>query len=308
MCSSMDEIVVSVICLTYNQADTIRDALEGFLAQRAPFRFELLVHDDASTDGTADIVRAYESRRPDLVRGVYQIENQFSKGVFIAREFLWPLVRGRYVALCEGDDYWTDPHKLEKQVAALEAHPEVDICAHRALKLTGGQPHGYVAPRLRDALIPVEDVIVGGGNFVATASLLCRTEAYRAWTPLRQALPNDYSLQIQGALRGGLLYLHDCMSVYRTDAPGSWTRSHGRLLDAPTRKLVGEMLDAADAWTEGRYHRAVVLRKRYFDSNALLAERRYAALFAPRETGITLRRAFRSLSDTFRKLFLSLSR
>ena len=239
---------------------------------------------------------------------MYQIENQFSKGVFIAREFLWPLVRGRYVALCEGDDYWTDPRKLEKQVAALEAHPTVDICAHRALKLTGGQPHGYVAPRLRDALIPVEDVIVGGGNFVATASLLCRTEAYRAWTPLRQALPNDYSLQIQGALRGGMLYLHDCMSVYRTDAPGSWTRSHGRLLDAPTRKLVGEMLDAADAWTEGRYHRAVVLRKRYFDSNALLAERRYAALFAPREIGITLRRALRSLSDAFRKLFLSLSR
>ena len=165
-----------------------------------------------------------------------------------------------------------------------------------------------MAPRLRDALIPVEDVIVGGGNFVATASLLCRTEAYRAWTPLRQALPNDYSLQIQGALRGGLLYLHDCMSVYRTDAPGSWTRSHGRLLDAPTRKLVGEMLDAADAWTEGRYHRAVVLRKRYFDSNALLAARRYAALFAPREIGITLRRALRSLSDAFRKLFLSLSR
>ena len=304
----MDEVVVSVICMTYNQVGTIRDALEGFLAQQAPFRFEVLVHDDASTDGTADIVRAYESRRPELFRGVYQTENQFSKGVFIAREFLWPLVRGRYVALCEGDDCWTDPHKLEKQVAALEAHPGVDICAHRALKFTGGKPHGYVAPRLRDALIPVEDVILGGGNFVATASLLCRTKAYRAWTPLRQAFPNDYSLQIQGSLRGGMLYLHDCMSVYRTDTPGSWTGTHGRLLDGPTRRQVGEMLDATDAWTEGRYHRAVVLRKRYFDSNALLAERRYAALFAPREAGITLRRGLRTLSDSFRKLVLSLSR
>lgn len=304
----MDEVVVSVICMTYNQAGTIRDALEGFLAQQAPFRFEVLVHDDASTDGTADIVRAYESRRPELFRGVYQTENQFSKGVFIAREFLWPLIRGRYVALCEGDDCWTDPRKLEKQVAALEAHPGVDICAHRALKLTGGKPHGYVAPRLRDALIPVEDVILGGGNFVATASLLCRTEAYRAWTPLRQAFPNDYSLQIQGSLRGGMLYLHDCMSVYRTDTPGSWTGTHGRLLDGPTRRQVGEMLDAADAWTEGRYHRAVVLRKRFFDSNALLAERRYAALFAPREAGITLRRGLRTLSDSFRQIFLSLFR
>ena len=297
--------MVSVVCLTFNQADTIRDALEGFVAQRAPFRIEVLVHDDASTDGTADIVREYERRFPDLIRGVYQAENQFSKGIFIPRGFLWPLVRGRYVALCEGDDYWTDPHKLEKQVAALEAHPGVDICAHRTLMTKGGKPHGYVAPRLRDALIPVEDVIVGGGNYVATASLLCRTEAYKAWTPVREALPNDYSLQIQGSLRGGMLYLHDCMSVYRTDTPGSWTRSHGRLLDASTRRQVNEMLDAADAWTGGRYHRAVVLRKRFFDSNGLLAGRRYGALLAPRELGVTLRRLKHSLIRGFRRAVLS---
>lgn len=306
--SSMDEIVVSVVCLTYNQEDTLRDALEGFVAQRALFRFEVLVHDDASTDGTADIVREYEKRYPELIRGVYQTENRFSKGEFISREYLWPLIRGRYVALCEGDDYWTDPHKLEKQVAALEAHPEVDICAHRALKLTGGQAHGYVAPRLRDGLIPADEVILGGGNFVATASLLCRTEAYKAWTPLREAMPNDYSLQIQCSLRGGMLYLRDCMSVYRTDSPGSWTRAHGRLLDAATRRRVNGMLDAADAWTQGRHHRAIALRKRFFDSNGLLAERCCGALFAPRELGVTLRRAARSLSGLFRSVVLSLSK
>jgi glycosyltransferase involved in cell wall biosynthesis len=304
----MDEVIVSVICLTYNQVDTVRDALEGFVAQRAPFRIEVLVHDDASTDGTADIVREYERSFPELIRGVYQEENQFSRGVFIPREYLWPQVRGRYVALCEGDDYWTDPRKLEKQVAALEAHSGVDICAHRALKLTGGKPHGYVAPRLRDGVIPVEDVILGGGNYVATASLLCRAEAYKAWTPVREAFPNDYSLQIQCSLHGGMLYLHDCMSVYRTDTPGSWTRRHGRLLDAPTRRQVNEMLDATDSWTHGRFHRAVVLRKRYFDSNALLAEHRYAAMFAPRELGVTLRRGLRTLSGSFRRLFLALSR
>jgi len=300
--------MVSVLCLTFNQAGTLRDALEGFVAQQAPFRFEVLVHDDASTDGTADIVRDYERRFPELIRGVYQTENQFSQGVFIPRKFLWPLVRGRYVALCEGDDYWTDPHKLAKQVAALEAHPGVDICAHRALKLTRGEPHGYMAPRLRNALIPPDKVILGGGNYVATASLLCRKEAYLAWTPLREAFPNDYSLQIQGSLRGGMLYLHDCMAVYRTDSPGSWTRSHGRLLDDTTRRRVNEMLDAADAYTQGRYHRAVALRKRFHDSNGLLLERRYGALFAPGELGVTLQRAARSLSGAFRRVILSLSK
>ena len=303
----MDEVVVSVVCVTFNQAGTIREALEGFVAQRAPFRFEVLVHDDASTDGTADIVRDYERRFPELVRGVYQTENQFSKGVFIPREFLWPLLRGRYVALCEGDDCWTDPHKLEKQVAALEARPGVDICAHRALKLTRGEPHGYVAPRLRDTVIPAGKVILGGGNLVATASLLCRTEVYTRWTPLREAYPNDYSLQIQGSLRGGMLYLHDCMSVYRTDTPGSWTQRHGRLMDDATRRREAELLDAADAFTQGRHHRVVKLRKRLSASNALLAARRYEAMLAPRELGITLLRLSRDGSRTFRQLILSLT-
>lgn len=304
----MDNPLVTVLCLAYNHAGCIRDALEGFVSQRSPFGIEVLVHDDASTDGTADIIRDYEARYPDLIRGIYQTENQFSRGVFIPREFLWPLVRGRYVALCEGDDYWTDPDKLRKQVEALEAHPGVDICAHRALRLTGGKAHGYVAPRLRDALIPADAVILGGGNYVSTASLLCRTEMYLDWTPFREVFPNDYSLQIQGSLRGGMLYLHDCMSVYRTDSPGSWTRSHGRLLDAPTRGLVKEMLDTADAFTQGRHHRAVVLCKRLFDSNGLLAARRYGALLAPREIGISLLRAGRSLVRLFRSVILSLSK
>ncbi|MBR5076206.1 MAG: glycosyltransferase family 2 protein [Bacteroidales bacterium] len=303
----MDEVLVSVVCVTFNQAGTIRDALEGFVAQRAPFRFEVLVHDDASTDGTADIVRDYERRFPERIRGVYQTENQFSKGVFIPREFLWPLIRGRYVALCEGDDFWTDPHKLEKQVAALETRPGVDICAHRALKLTRGKPHGYVAPRLRDTVIPAGKVILGGGNLVATASLLCRTEAYTRWTPLREAYPNDYSLQIQGSLRGGMLYLHDCMSVYRTDTPGSWTQRHGRLMDDAARRREAELLDAADAFTQGRYHRAVKLRKRLSASNALLAARRYGAMLAPRELDVTLLRLSRDGSRCFRQLILSLT-
>ena len=126
----MDEITVSVICLAYNHEAWIRNALEGFVSQQAPFRFEVLVHDDASTDGTADIIREYQARYPELIFPVFQTENQYSRGVPVSLRFLAPRIRGRYVALCEGDDFWRDPHKLAKQVAALEAHPEVDICGH----------------------------------------------------------------------------------------------------------------------------------------------------------------------------------
>lgn len=296
----MDNPLVTVICLAYNQAGLIRDALEGFVGQRVPFGIEVLVHDDASTDGTAEIVREYEARYPGIIRGVYQTENQYSQGVSIPSAFLFPLIRGSYVALCEGDDYWTDPDKLRKQMEALERHPEVDLCAHRAQRLRDGKPHGYLAPRLRDALIPVEDVILGGGNFVATSSLLCRREAYLLWTPMREVLVNDYVLQIQGALRGGLCYLDDCMSVYRTGVPGSWTSQNGHWMSDDVRGQLKQMLDALDAYTDGRWHRAVELRKRQFDSNGLLARKDYAALFAPRELGITLHRASRDLVRYFR--------
>lgn len=255
--------MVTVICLTYNHADYIRDALDGFAAQQAPWRFEVIVHDDASTDGTADIVRHYEKLFPGLIRGVYQTENQYSRGVSIPQTFLYPLIRGRYVALCEGDDYWTDPHKLAKQVAALEAHPDVDICAHRARRLRGGKLRSYVSPRCRDGVIPVRRVISGGGKFVATGSLLCRRKAYMQQAPFREILANDYSLQIQGSLRGGMYFLHDCMSVYRRDVPGSWTQLQ-RDRNAAYKDRRRQMLEALDTYTQGRWHRTILRRLRRY--------------------------------------------
>jgi len=259
--------MVSVVCMTYNHAAFIRDALEGFVAQQAPWRIEVLVHDDASTDGTTETVREYESRYPDLIRGVYQTENQYSKGVNVPRTFLHSLIRGRYVALCEGDDYWTDPHKLEKQVAALEAHPGVDLCAHRTRRIKGGKSAGYVAPAWRDRLIPADRVIRGGGNFVATGSLLCRREAYLQQTPMREILANDYSLQIQCSLRGGMYYLNDCMSVYRTDTPGSWSRQFRRAPSVSFVQRRRQMLEALDKYTGGRYHRSICCRLRRYEAS-----------------------------------------
>ena len=123
----MCEVKVSVVCLAYNHAKYIRDALEGFVSQKTSFPFEVIVHDDASTDGTDLIIKEFQSRYPEIIKPVFQKENQYSQGVSIAQAFLYPLVHGEYVALCEGDDYWTDPLKLQKQVEALESHPESDI-------------------------------------------------------------------------------------------------------------------------------------------------------------------------------------
>ena len=262
-------MMVSVICLTYNHMPFIREALEGFVSQQTDFPFEVLVHDDASTDGTADVVREYAARYPDIIRPVFQTENQHSKGVSIARTFLYPLIRGRYVALCEGDDCWTDPHKLSRQVAVMEAHPEVDICAHRALVVKNGRKHGLDGPA-RGGIIPVERVIWGGGNFVATASLLCRRECYMDFTPMRQVIAFDYTLQIQGSLRGGMLYLPDCMAIYRRGVPGSWTTVRRGRRKGEHYPAYKRMLDELDKYTHGRYSRIIRLRKLRYDINSII--------------------------------------
>ena len=258
------EVTVTVLCVTYNHAQYIRDALEGFVMQETGFPFEVIVHDDASTDGTAGIVREYERKYPGIIRGFYQEENQYSKGVNVMKTFLYPLVRGEFVALCEGDDYWTDPLKLQKQVDALRAHPELDICAHRVKSVQelgdGRRKVRYVAPSLRSRVLSAEEVIKGGGWYVSTPSLMCRRDVFLLETPMREVVTIDYVLQIQGALRGGMYYLEDCMAVYRKLSRGSWSEAHPHGLDAGTRE---RMLDALDQYTGGRFHKAVEHKKRH---------------------------------------------
>lgn len=122
--------LVSVSVITYNHEKYIRQCLDGILMQNVNFPYEVLVHDDASPDGTADIIREYETKYPGIIKPIYQTENQYSQGKSVSR-FNWDRARGKYLAYCEGDDYWTDPGKLQKQVDFLEAHSEYVATAHR---------------------------------------------------------------------------------------------------------------------------------------------------------------------------------
>src|SRR5690554_4624359 len=124
----MNNPLVSISCITYNHAPYIRQCLEGFLMQQCDFEYEILIHDDASTDGTSDIIREYQKKYPEIIKPIIQKENQWSQGVrgMMAR-FNFPRAKGKYIALCEGDDYWTDPLKLQKQVDFLEKNPNYSL-------------------------------------------------------------------------------------------------------------------------------------------------------------------------------------
>lgn len=123
-----DNIIVSVSCITYNHAKYIRQCLDGMLMQKTDFRYEILIHDDASTDGTDDIIREYETKYPDIIKPIYETENQYSKGIRISATYNYPRAKGKYIALCEGDDYWIDSYKLQKQVDFLDNHLDFSMC------------------------------------------------------------------------------------------------------------------------------------------------------------------------------------
>ena len=268
MKENSNSIAVSIICNAYNHEPYIRDALESFVMQRTSFAFEVLVHDDASTDKTADIIREYEAKYPDIIKPIYQTENQYTKGG--VSRFQESRIKGKYVAFCEGDDYWTDPYKLQKQYDAMEAHPEVDICAHSAIKINAEnkQQIAVIAPRNKDCIISTEDVIYGEGGFVATNSLFYRAELYSKNYEFRKILRLDYTLQILGSLRGGMLYLSDYMSAYRYMVPGSWTCNYvkdEKKQDALFEKKQ-KMLDSLNGETVYKYDN--IIKKRMLKNEA----------------------------------------
>lgn len=125
------EPLVSICCITYNHAPYIKQCIEGFLMQKTTFSIEILIHDDCSTDGTTEIIRDYEKKYPDLIFPLYEEENQYQKGKASEIDFYnYKRARGKYIAYCEGDDYWTDPLKLQKQVDFMEANPDYSVCFH----------------------------------------------------------------------------------------------------------------------------------------------------------------------------------
>lgn len=229
--------LVSICCLAYNHEKYIRKTLEGFINQKTTFDIEVLVHDDASTDGTADIIREYEERYPDIIKPIYQTENQYSKGIKMTWKYQYPRVRGKYIALCEGDDYWSDEGKLQKQYDAMEKNPNCSISTHKVSYMyEDGKISTKIRPKdnISPGLIKKEDVIK---YFMETELYPFQTSCYFIRTELidlilQSKLPafienskvGDLPLMLYLCAKGDLFYIGDTMSCYRMNSVGSATQ------------------------------------------------------------------------------------
>lgn len=231
--------VVTIRCITYNHANFIRDAIEGFRIQETTFPVEILIHDDASTDGTAEIVQEYAAKQPQLFRIVLQTENQWSKGIKPAR-YLQPMIRGEFVALCEGDDYWTDPLKLQEQVRLLELNPEASGSFHAGSVIRESGEELEIRPaRPVPSRLTFSDVVVR--NPILTCSLVYRYTFAPTSSPWSVGLRmGDWPLQVNLARYGDLLGIDKNMGCYRRHPGGVWTS----LSKSEELKAIGEFYSA----------------------------------------------------------------
>ncbi|RMB57435.1 glycosyltransferase [Dokdonia sinensis] len=216
---------VSIVCATYNQQKYISQAIDSFLMQECNFDFEIIIHDDCSTDGTSQIIRDYEKKYPQLIKPIYQEENIYSQGkkpwVFCLKK-----AKGNYIALSDGDDYWTDPLKLQKQVDFLDVNEDFNICFHRANLLRNSNDL---------SLHPIPDISSNGEyiykdlleyyNFITTASVVTRKPDIIKFSTWFNKLPfGDMGLYLICAEGKKIKCLDDVMSVYRIHNEGLWSK------------------------------------------------------------------------------------
>jgi len=218
--------VVSICCITYNHERFIAQALEGFLMQQTDFPVEIIVHDDASTDGTAAIIRNYSARFPGRIRAVLRTENQYQQGHSIMPMFAaW--VRGEYIAICEGDDFWTAPEKLQSQVAYLRANPDCVACCHDSILvdeegLTTAPSYFQSSQEKFTQAEVIESLL----SREPTCSLVFRRSAFLE--PLPQwyrRRPNDLMLDILLTVHGSLGFMPRNWAAYRIHRGGIWSGS-----------------------------------------------------------------------------------
>ncbi len=219
--------LVSIRCLVYNHEPFLRDCLEGFVMQQTNFPFEAIVHDDASTDRSADIIREYAAKYPHIIKPIYEKENLYSKKDGSLKRALDEAMSGssKYVAYCEGDDYWTDPQKLQKQVDFMEAHLEYSMCFHNAvIKWERNENTPTLFCKLEERTYSSPEIYAS--RLIPTAAILLKksvltSDIYEQACSCFKGYPyGDTLLFLSAAAQGKLMGFPDVMSVYRKHEGG----------------------------------------------------------------------------------------
>lgn len=214
---------VTILCLAYNQEKFIKQALDGFLMQQTDFAFEVIINDDASTDNTAKIIKEYSRATPEVIKPIFQKTNQFSSGSAEFINKMFRAAKGEYIAFCEGDDFWTDPTKLQRQVDFLESHPDHALCFHPVrVFFENGEEEDSIYPEDNEASkFTVAELLKR--NFIQTNTVMYRRQNYKNLAT--NIMPRDWYWHLYHAQFGKIGFINRTMAAYRRHKGGVWWTS-----------------------------------------------------------------------------------
>ena len=282
-----EKILVSICCATYNHGLYIRSALEGFVNQKTNFKYEILIHDDASTDDTTKIIKEYEKKYPELIKPIYQKENQYSKGIKVGN-LNYQRAKGKYIAVCEGDDYWIDNTKLQQQVDYMESHPECTFCFHNAniLDVQTNQTRIFIPYLYENKKKIKKDGNYNMGEleslgFIPTASFFFKRNIFDNPPEFyHDAIPGDNSLKLLATSYGYAHCIDKAMSVYRVgtgiSVMDSWKIEHQDLRKKKEfyDKVIQTLKDL-DEFTKYKYTEHLNLSIKYKEFDLLYLTKKY---------------------------------
>lgn len=238
--------LVAIHCLVYNHEPYLRDCLEGFVMQQTNFPFVAIVHDDASTDGSAAIIREYEEKYPDIIKPIYETENQWRKGTLTkVMNIAIDATGAKYVAMCEGDDYWTDPLKLQKQVDVLEADDSLMLCCTNCSVVDN---HSVEIQAVRGGVVKndaqgrynLRDFFRDNHQYPTLSVVYRRThteEIHEKYACTRNAFLGDWTLWICLLIYGDAYFLNEVTCAYRIN-PTSVTHTVNRVARAKANRTI----------------------------------------------------------------------
>lgn len=281
----MEDILVSICCLAYNQEKYIADALDSFIMQKVDFSYEILVHDDASTDQTTNIIKSYAQKYPHLIKAIYQSKNQYSQGIKVSK-INQERALGKYIAVCEGDDYWTDPLKLQKQIDYMRTHDECTLCVHAGYLVDGNkkQLKNKVRPNIGNRIYTVEEIIKSGGRLFVTNSVIYVREKAIVRPKFYDMSPvGDYPLMILLALQGTVYYIDELMSAYRIGLENSWTNRTYSDADKTLNHFqrTVNMLNELNEYTDFEFNDVIEKRIKQVLFNIHLVQNKFDKIKAP---------------------------
>lgn len=285
-------IMVSVICTAYNHEKYMRQCLDGFVMQKTDFKYEVIVHDDASTDNTPEIIREYQKNYPDIIKPILQTENQYSK----RKSIIWlcvEKVKGKFIALCEGDDFWTDEYKLQKQFDAMESNPscKMCLCKVRAVQENGeGMEQTYPNTQVREGVhdsYSLLEIICKEYSFQTSCyffdSLTLKNYYIEEPEFYRVAPVGDWPYLLYFS-QFDIYYIDDEMSCYRKNSVGSFSaRMKNNSIEKQKMYNMSmiSMIEEFDKYTKYEYHQYCTYFDRFYEYyyRLLLSENNYKEIF-----------------------------